>query len=131
MDKMKTGMDTMQELKRRDGCLAALKNYIQEHPTALPAHGGEITVSERLVERGTALRIQLVCYGSDNAAQTVTHDCFCPDSDPEQIPLHFEKRGEDYYADLELVLDTPGNTRIEYWANKEKMVRCWTPAIWQ
>lgn len=123
MGKMKTCVDTMQELSRRDRCLTALKNYIQENPTALPAHGGEITVSERLVERGTALRIQLVCYGSDNAALTVTHDCFCLDSDPEQIPLHFEKCGKDYYADLELVLDTPGNTRIEYWANKEKMVR--------
>lgn len=110
----------MKELDRREGCLEALRNYLKDHG---PERGGEITVSERLVDRGATVLIRLTCYGSDNAALTVTHDCFCPDSQPEQIPLHFEKRGEDYFTEIRLTLDVPGNTRVEYWANKEKQVR--------
>ena len=113
----------MRELERRDVCLAKMKQYVAEHPDALPARGGEIRISDLLVDRGSCLQIELVCYGSDNAALSVTHDCFSLDSDPEQIPLHFEKRGSDCYAHLELTLDIPGNTRIEYWANQEKLVR--------
>lgn len=123
MDGINNETNMMRELERRDACLATLKQYVVEHPEALPVRGGEIMIPERLVDRGTSLRIELICYGSDNAALTVTHDCFSQDSDPEQIPLHFEQRGDDYYAEIELNLDTPGNTRIEYWANQEKLVR--------
>ena len=123
MDKIKIEASMMRELERRDICLAKMRQYVAEHPQALPKHGGEIHLPSRLVDRGTSLRIELICYDSDNAALTVTHNCFSLDSDPEQIPLHFEKRGDDYYAQIELTLDIPGNTRIEYWANQEKLVR--------
>ena len=123
MNGAKIEASMMHELQRRDACLEAMRQYLAEHPEALPKRGGEIMVPERLVDRGTSLRIEMICYGSDNAALTVTHNCFSLDSDPEQIPLHFEKRGDDYYAEIELTLDIPGNTRIEYWANQEKLVR--------
>ena len=123
MSGTKTETSMLVELERRDACLAKLRTYVAEHPEALPVHGGEIQISQRLVDLGDTLRIGLICYGSDNAALTVTHDCFSPDSEPEQIPLHFEKRGDDYYTEVELILDTPGNTRIEYWANSEKLIR--------
>ena len=116
MDGIKIGASMMRELERRDICLAKMRQYVAQHPDALPVHGGEIMICERLVDKGASLRIELICYGSDNAALTVTHNCFSPDSDPEQVPLHFEKRGSDYYAEIELTLDIPGNTRIEYWA---------------
>ena len=123
MNGRKMAANMTRELERRDACLIALKNYLAEHPEALPAHGGELETPERLIDRGSSMRIKLVCYGSDNAALAVTHNCFSADSVPEQIPLHFEKHGNDYYAEIELAFDIPGNTRIEYWANREKIVR--------
>lgn len=123
MDGIRADTSMMHELERRDACLTRMKQYLAGHPEALPARGGEIMLSERLVDRGASLRIKLICYGSDNAALAVTHDCFSQDSDPEQIPLHFEKRGDDYYAEIDLAFDIPGNTRIEYWANREKLIR--------
>lgn len=123
MEQVKRSENGMQELDRRDRCLATLKEYVPAHPEALPTHGGEILLSERLVNRGATLKIRLLCYGSDNGALTVTQNCFSPDSTPEQIPLHFEPQGADFYAEIELRLDVPGNIRIEYWANREKLVR--------
>lgn len=113
----------LNELKPRDAFLDNLKKYIASHPEVLPKHGGEILIPERLVDCGTAMTVSLVCYGSYNAALTVTHDCFNPNSDPEQIPLNFEKRGDDYFANVTLNFTVPGNTRIEYWVNGERLVR--------
>ena len=113
----------LKELENRDNYLDNLQSYILANPDVLPKHGGEITIPERLVDRGAVMTVSLICYGSYNAALTVTHDCFNPANDPEQIPLDFEKRGEDYIAEVTLTFDVPGNTRIEYWANGERLVR--------
>lgn len=123
MNETKSESNLMQELERRARCLAAMRQYVAQHPASLPVHGGEIQLSGRMMNRGDTLLVKLVCYGSDNAALAVTHNCFSPDSEPEQIPLHFEKCGDDYYAQIELPLEIPGNTRVEYWANQEKIVR--------
>lgn len=113
----------LNELKKRDKYLDSLEKYINETPDALPVHGGELIIPKRLLDCGEKMKIRLISYGSYNAALTVTHDCFNPDSCPEQLPLSFEKQGEDYLAETEIVFDTPGNTRIEYWVNKERIVR--------
>ena len=113
----------LRELNEREKYLERLEQYILEHPEVLPCHGGEITIPERLVDCGTTMTISLVSYNGYNAALTVTHNCFDPVNDPEQIPLDFEKRGDDYYASVTLQFDVPGNTRIEYWVNGERIVR--------
>lgn len=111
------------ELNIRDRYLDSLEAYIANHPDALPKHGGEIIIPEQLVNCGTEMVIRLISYQSYNAALTVTHNCLCPDSDPEQIPLHFTKQGEDYFAEVTIKFDIPGNTRVEYWVNNERIVR--------
>lgn len=113
----------MNELKVRDQYLNDLQRCVLQNPELLPKRGGEIIIPERLIDCGTTMTIRLVCYGSYNAALTVTHDCFNPNSNPEQIPLNFEKRGDDYYTEVTLKFNTPGNTRIEYWAVGERLVR--------
>lgn len=107
----------------RDAYLHSLEKYIQENPGILPTHGGDIFLPERLIDCGSDMAIKLISYGSYNAALTVTHNCFHPDSDPEQIPLDFEKRGDNYFAEITIAFPTPGNTRIEYWVNGERLVR--------
>ncbi len=111
------------ELIKRDKYLESLEKYIKENPHLLPKHGGELIIPKRIADKGDKLTIKLISYDSYNAALTVTQDCFNPSSEPEQIPLDFKKKGEDYFAEYELSLDIPGNTRIEYWVNGERLVR--------
>ena len=77
------------ELNSRDIYLDSLEAYVKNHPDVIPPHGGEIFIPQMLVNRGCEMTIRLTSYRSYNAALTVTHNCFHPDSDPEQIPLDF------------------------------------------
>ncbi len=113
----------LNELAMQDAYLTQLEEYIAENPGVLPSRGGEIIIPEKLVQCGTEMTIRLVSYGSYNAALTVTHNCFAPDSDPEQIPLDFIQKGDDFFAEVKLRFSVPGNTRIEYWVNGERLVR--------
>ncbi len=113
----------LKELEKRDQYLDALEAYVKANPDILPVRGGEMEIPRQLVDVGTAMKIHLTSYGSYNAAFTVTHNCFGHDSEPEQIPLSFEKQGEDYVTDVEICFDQPGNTRLEYWVNRERLVR--------
>lgn len=110
-----------QVLDRQDKYLYELEKYLAEHP--LPAPGGELKLSQRLVDRGEEVRVEAVSFGSTNAALTVTHNCMAPDAVPEPVALDWERQGGDFRAQLALKCDIPGNTRLELWVNGERIVR--------
>lgn len=110
-------------LDKIDECINNLENYLRENPDALPKRGGELIVPHRLADIGDTTTIRVISYANRNAALSITKNCYSHDAQPEQIELDWKTDGENYYADIELSLDVAGNTKIEYWANQEKLVR--------
>lgn len=110
-------------LDKIDECINNLENYLRENPDALPKRGGELIVPHRLADIGETITIRVISYANRNAALSITKNCYSHDAQPEQIELDWKTDGENYYADIELTLDVAGNTKIEYWANQEKLVR--------
>lgn len=106
-----------------DSCIDKLESYLKKNPDALPKRGGELIVPLRLADLGETTTIRVISYGSRNAALSITKNCYSYDAKPEQIELNWETDGTDYFADIELTLDVAGNTKIEFWANQEKLVR--------
>lgn len=111
------------QLDKADKCIDELENYIKENPDILPKRGGELIVPCRIADIGAKTTIRVISYGTRNASLSVTKNCYSHDAEPEQIELKWEKSGDDYVAEIELSLDVAGNTKIEYWANLEKIVR--------
>ncbi|MBQ3124816.1 MAG: hypothetical protein IJC09_05295 [Clostridia bacterium] len=111
------------QLDKADECIDKLETYIKENPSVLPKRGGELIVPLRLADLGDTTTIRVISYGTRNAALSITKNCYGNDSKPEQIELLWKQDGENYYADIDITLDVAGNTKIEYWANLEKIVR--------
>ncbi len=111
------------QLDKRDKYLDKLEKYITENPEVLPEIKGEIIVPNRLVDKGEEMTVRVVSYGTINAALTITHDSFSPDAQPQPISLDWVCENGTYYADILLKLDIPGNTRIEFWVNGQRIVR--------
>ena len=111
------------QLDKIDDCIDKLESYIQENPDVLPKHGGELIVPLRIADVGDKTTIRIICYGNKNAALSITKNCYSHNAETEQIEIKWIKDGENYYSDIELNLDVAGNTKLEYWANLEKIVR--------
>lgn len=103
--------------------LDKLEKYISENPDALPCKEGDIILSERLVDVGSEIDIRLVSYNSPNCAFTVTKNCFSTGAMPEPHFIFMHKEGNAYVYELKLKLDIPGNTKLEFLANGERIVR--------
>lgn len=110
-------------LAKRDLVLDELEDYIQRNPQVLPQRKGDIQVPVRLVDAGTKMRVGISCYGSANAAMVVTYDCLGASPVAEDIPLKFENKGSDYFTEVEIALQKPGNTKLELWVDGERIIR--------
>lgn len=111
------------QLDKNDEYLNRLEEYIKENPCEIKKTKGELVLPLRIADKGETVILRAVCHGSKNAAMAVTHNSFAAGAMPVQIPLSWKKDGENYYADVELKLDVPGNTRIEFWVNRDKITR--------
>jgi len=112
-------------LDLKDTYLDDLENYVKENPSVLPHIVGELIVPKRLVDVGTEMTIRIISYGSFEASLMITHDCFAPDAFPEPYPLHLllDEETNTYSEDITIRLDTPGNTKLELWVNRQRLVR--------
>jgi len=111
------------QLEKADKNLDALEKFIEENPEALPRKKGDLIVPERLIDVGTELDIKLISYGDNNCAFVVTKDCFSADAEPMPYLLDMKKNGDTYEQTFRLKFDVPGNTKLEFWVNGERIVR--------
>ncbi len=110
-------------LDRADRALDRLADYLQTHPDALPAPAASLIVPERLLDCGRSMTVRVVSRRSANAAFVVTHNCFGADAVPEPYPLDLKQEDGAFCQDIRLNFPIPGNTRLEFWADGEKIVR--------
>ena len=110
-------------LDEADEQLLRLEKYISSNPGTLPQKIGDIVVSDRLVDKNTEMNIRIISYGSDNAAITVTHNSLGSSPVTETIPLNLKKDGNIYYDDIKINFSIPGNTKLELWLDKERIMR--------
>ncbi len=112
-----------QQLETADKNLDILEKYIAENPDVLPPKFGDIKVSERLVDVGAKIDVKLISYGANNCAFTVTKNCFAPDAVPEPYQIEMKSDGDTFTFETTLTMDVPGNTKLEFWVNGERLVR--------
>ena len=120
-----------EHLNETDRILDALEDYLKEHPDALPQKQGELILPARMVDCGTKMTVRLLCYHTEvfaprmqpNASLIITHNCHAPDAKSETYPLAFRPEGDVYVQDIEITFSVPGNTKIEYYVNGQKLMR--------
>lgn len=110
-------------LDQADANLDRLEAYLEEHPEALPEKRGELIVSSAMVDVGEEITVKVISYGTQNAAFAVTKNCFDRDAVTEPYLLSLQKEGEDYCQEFTLKMDVAGNTKLELWVNRERIVR--------
>ncbi|MBR5506821.1 MAG: hypothetical protein IKV88_02110 [Clostridia bacterium] len=111
------------QLEKADRNLDKLEKYIEDNPSVISQKHGDIKVSSRLVDVGSAIEVKLFAYGEYNCAFSVTKDCFSADAVQEPYFLEMKQDGDMYYQEITLNMDVPGNTKLEFWVNGERIVR--------
>lgn len=107
-----------------DQKLDAFETYAKEHPELLYTKHADLFLPTRLVDVGDEITVSIRTYGEPNAAFAVTHDAFRKNAETISLPLHFEKISEGVYeCKLPIRFDTAGNSRLELWANGDKLTR--------
>ncbi len=112
----------MKELDKFDDLVDRLEEHIKNTPDCLPDKKGEIIIEKRLVDVGDEAEVKILC-STNNAAMVITHDCFGSTPITETVPLGIVSEGDGFEKTITVKFHTAGNTKIELWAEGERIVR--------
>lgn len=110
------------QLDKKDIYLDRLEKYLKEHPDAVFRSDAKIIIPHGIVSRGEEMTVRLISP-NENAALTITHNCFSRNAESNSVPLCFKKDENALFADIKIRFNTAGNTRLEFWANGQRIVR--------
>lgn len=112
------------KLDEVDVLLDRFEEYVKANPTLLYQKHADLFLPTRLLDAGEEMTVTIRTYGEPNAAFSVTHDSLKKGAKTVSYPLSFEKVEEGVFeCNIPIRFDTAGNTRIDLWANGDKLVR--------